>query len=120
MTLHDYRAPWERHAACAGTDPHLWYGRDDVYEPGWQAHQRRQSAKAVCRSCPVQTECLLDELTRPRSEQHGIRGATTAGERARLLAHWRAIGSIPQHTPPSDTDIMRNLLEGEAQGRAAS
>ncbi|GAA3357855.1 WhiB family transcriptional regulator [Saccharopolyspora gregorii] len=118
MKIHDTRS-WEREAACAGTDPRLWFGEDDVRESGSDAHRRRENAKAICRTCPVLTDCLVDELMRPHTEQHGIRGATTPGERVRILARWRAAGLVPRHDPPTDADVLRTLLGEEPRQRTA-
>lgn len=49
-------------------------------------------ALRVCQQCPVQPQCLADELTYPVSEQHGVRGGLTAVARRDLLGHWRHLG----------------------------
>ncbi|MFR9728109.1 WhiB family transcriptional regulator [Saccharopolyspora sp. MS10] len=117
MKIYDARS-WEREAACAGTDPRLWFGEDDVRESGSDAHRRREHATAICRTCPVLTDCLVDELMRPGNEQHGIRGATTPGERARILARWRATGYIAEPISAADADALRTLLGEDGEVRA--
>ncbi|MEJ7585573.1 MAG: WhiB family transcriptional regulator, partial [Acidimicrobiales bacterium] len=45
---------WRRRSACRDTDPELFF---PVGTTG-PAIEQIQSAKAVCRSCEAQTECL--------------------------------------------------------------
>lgn len=101
---------WEERAACAGTMLELWYGPDDYEEPADQARWRHCRARDFCATCPVWTHCLADELTRPLSEQHGIRGGLTPRARERLLARWRTAGLVPAHGPPTDVDFLHTLL----------
>ena len=69
LTLHD----WTAQAACGSKDP------DDLFVSG--AAQNR--AKAVCRSCPVRTECLADSLD--NRVEFGVWGGMTERERRALL-----------------------------------
>ncbi|GAB3289045.1 WhiB family transcriptional regulator [Parasphingorhabdus pacifica] len=105
MTTH-----WEERAACTGTMLELWYGTDDYDEPRDQARWRRRRASEFCAICPVWTECLAEELVRPLSQQHGIRGGLTPRARERLLARWRAASLVPEHGPPGDVEFVRTLL----------
>lgn len=67
---------WREQAACSSVDPDLWHPEgDEVITKG-------RRAKAVCGSCPVQTECLEYALT--QGENLGIWGGLTALERRRL------------------------------------
>lgn len=66
-------AHWAESALCAQTDP-------DLFFPGDGDHGGR--AKAVCRKCDVQPECLADALA--RGEQHGVWGGLTVEERRKL------------------------------------
>lgn len=52
----------------------LWFGPESYAEPKDQARWRQRRATEVCATCPVRTDCLAEELIRPISEQHGIRG----------------------------------------------
>lgn len=73
---------WRQHSACAakGADP------DDMFpersKPGLAA------ARALCTSCPVQTECLLaalaEEGNKGRESRYGIRGGLTPSQRHAL------------------------------------
>jgi WhiB family redox-sensing transcriptional regulator len=71
LTARSARARWTDLAACAEVDPELWFP-----EKGASS----ESAKRICRACPVRAQCLEDALS--RSEMHGIWGATSRHERA--------------------------------------
>lgn len=61
---------WFAKAACAGADPNIFFPTlDDTDNHGRQA-------KAICATCPVRTDCLVDALQ--RNEDSGIWGG--AGE----------------------------------------
>lgn len=63
------REPWMTNAACQHHDPELWFPTRG---------QPTTTAKTICDSCPVRTNCLQYGL----DEQHGIWGGLSAGERA--------------------------------------
>ena len=64
---------WRSEASCAGVDPDLFYpGRGGDAEP----------AKAVCRRCPVRSQCLATALL--RGEKFGTWGGLTELERRPL------------------------------------
>ena len=69
------RAPWWEEAACADTDPELFF--PDRGEP-WKAERARQ----VCNRCRVLNQCRDYAV----AEGHllGIWGGLTADERAKL------------------------------------
>lgn len=78
---------WRRSANCLGVDPDLFYpergGSKEL-----QAEQLRQ-AKAVCASCTVRPQCLVDALE--RQEVFGVWGGLSERERRRLrrkLPRW--------------------------------
>lgn len=72
--------------ACLEEDPELFF------PPGESEQHRDQidEAKAVCRRCPVVTECLEIAL-RAGTGLHGVWGATSNTDRTRMLrsAHRR-------------------------------
>lgn len=68
---------WDKRAACRDADPELFF---PVSETGPHVEQ----AKAVCRGCPVRTDCL--ERAVRAGEPAGIWGGLTAPERRRLRA----------------------------------
>lgn len=70
---------WFARAACLGLDPNLWF--PETIEGEGDNHGRH--AKAICATCPVQLDCLVDALA--RNEDGGIWGG--AGEPTR-----RALG----------------------------
>jgi WhiB family redox-sensing transcriptional regulator len=74
--LHDGTGDWRELAACSSVDPDLWHPEgDEVITKG-------RRAKTICRSCPVQIECLEHALT--HDENLGIWGGLTPIERRRL------------------------------------
>jgi hypothetical protein len=86
-------AAWRERAACATADQDIFY--PDVYE-GWdetRVRKRRRDpyaeARALCASCPVRDECLLEELSLARSDQHGFRGGLEPAERRLLITPGR-------------------------------
>lgn len=112
--------PWAtavHDAACADVDPVLFYGSDEYDEPVDQRQWRQRRAIQVCDDCPVRTQCLVNELTRPVNKQYGVRGGMSAGARRRLLSRWRKAGLIPAQAPGSH-DVVENLLD--VRGRSAS
>ncbi len=65
---------WKRQALCAGhPDRGAWFADD---------HASARRAKAVCRACPVRSECLAFALA--TGSHDGIWGGTTPYERRRL------------------------------------
>lgn len=60
-------------AACLGMDPELFYPEQDDFEG-------RDAALAVCHSCPIEAQCLAENLT----SKWGVVGGTTADERKRM------------------------------------
>ncbi|MFI5046967.1 MAG: WhiB family transcriptional regulator [Acidimicrobiia bacterium] len=64
---------WQEHANCLGVDP-------DLFFPERGASTRE--AKAVCRSCEVQVDCL--EYALAHGEKFGIWGGLSERERRRV------------------------------------
>ena len=76
---------WRAHALCANTDPDLWFAAGAI---------EHKDAKRVCRSCPVQKQCLTYAMDAPID--HGIWGGMTERERRRVRrkagnADWRSM-----------------------------
>lgn len=67
---------WQAFAACYGKPVEWWYPS----APGDHADTER--AKAICRSCPVITDCLDHALE--HDERFGIWAATSEKERMRM------------------------------------
>ena len=67
------RAAWASKARCRATDA------DELFVRG--ASQRK--ATAICRQCPVLTECLADALD--NHEKFGVWGGMTERQRRALL-----------------------------------
>ena len=81
-------------------NPDLWFpeGQVNVGRPTRAAHQRMienaLTAIAICRECPIRTNCL-DEGMRSENIEHGIWGGLMAGERIKL-ARANKSGTIRQ------------------------
>lgn len=68
---------WQGRAACRGLDTETFFLPDAMRGPKKVA--RETAAKAICRGCPVITNCLNWALT--VAEPHGVWGGTTPAER---------------------------------------
>lgn len=66
---------WRQQAACRNVNPNLMFP-NDWDEDGIAA------AKALCRACPVQDQCLTFALD--NREDHGIWGGATERERSKI------------------------------------
>lgn len=72
--IDDLIPDWREHARCAGSD----------YEPFFPKRgDSTARAKAICRECPVSTECLIDAIE--RNEPFGVRGGMAWGPRKALV-----------------------------------
>lgn len=69
--------PWRHLAACNGMNTDYWFPDTT----GATVNNSPAVARAIqiCKTCPVQTQCLTWALERP--EMHGIWGGTTAEQR---------------------------------------
>ena len=79
----DLDRDWMPHAACIGCDPELFFpsGRR------WNIAAEIAEAKAICRRCEVQPECLAYALK--NCIRHGVWGGTSEGERIDLRRRMR-------------------------------
>lgn len=79
---------WIKQAACAG---HADLMYPDNNEAGID------TAKRICRPCPVRRECLVDAI-RTGDNEHGIRAGLRANERRAVAREWaaRQPGAVPQ------------------------
>ena len=75
---------WRRTAACRDTDPDLFF---PVGTTG-PAIEQIENAKAVCRACDVQKDCLDYALV--TNQDSGIWGGTSEEERRALRRQWVA------------------------------
>lgn len=71
---------WAERGACIGEDP-------DLFFPERGASTRE--AKAICRACPVQQECLEHAIR--TGEKHGIWGGRSERERRRMRKYRRNV-----------------------------
>jgi len=79
----DYRPDWHDYAACRDADPELFFPDGDIRS----ARAQVNTAKLICRGCPVRTICLSWALA--SGQEHGIWGGLTEDERRRLHRHNR-------------------------------
>ena len=75
---------WREYSACRDTDPDLFF---PVGTTG-PAIEQIENAKAVCRTCDVQKNCLEYALT--TNQDSGIWGGTSEEERRVLRRQWVA------------------------------
>lgn len=79
--------PWMKDAACRDTDPNLFF---PVGTTG-PAIEQIETAKAVCRECSVQSDCL--EYALETKQEYGIWGGASEDELRQLRrARARDIG----------------------------
>jgi WhiB family redox-sensing transcriptional regulator len=77
---------WWTRAACQRADVNLFFKPDKTESASKAEKQRRQTAaKALCRSCPVNGECLAEAIA--LGDRYAIRASYTAKERKRLRLH---------------------------------
>jgi WhiB family transcriptional regulator, redox-sensing transcriptional regulator len=77
-------ADWRQHAACRDTSPEMFF---PVGSTG-PAINAIEAAKAVCRACPAQEQCL--EFALATNQEAGVWGGTSEDERRRLRKQWLA------------------------------
>ena len=80
---------WRDGAACRDTNVELYFPTGNT----GSAADQIESAKAVCRSCPVQSACLQFALE--SNQEAGIWGGKDEDERRRLRRGWRASQRSP-------------------------
>ena len=73
---------WRARAACRGPETSLFFPPSNT-ERREDRDQREARAKAICRDCPVQRDCLDHALA--VGEPHGIWGGLNESERRGLL-----------------------------------
>lgn len=71
----DHSTWWDR-AACAGTDPSLWFA--DGHEDDWDRLAREAVAAAICDVCPVFNQCAESAIAGP--EEYGFWAGMNADE----------------------------------------
>ena len=73
---------WVAQAACAGYDPEWWFAERGPDMPARSVKTVQDTAKVICRACPVQAECLAWALE--GDARFGIYGGLSSEERAEL------------------------------------
>jgi WhiB family redox-sensing transcriptional regulator len=72
---------WQVLGACRSEDSEMFFHPET--ERGTRRRAREAAAKAVCRRCPVVSECLAHALA--AQEPYGVWGGLSEGERGALL-----------------------------------
>lgn len=90
-------ARWQDRAACKGMDPTIFFGPEHT-EVVKEKRDREEAAKQVCRTCPVNRECLEHALN--SKEAYGIWGGLTELERKALLRRRASSGAVLASTLP--------------------
>ena len=84
---------WRDEAACVGTDPDTFFPGYSSEPPGVWTNQQKQAAiettakaRAICRTCPVELDCLnyVLQTVKTASIDHGIWGGTTPQQRQHI------------------------------------
>ena len=75
-------SPWRGNAMCARQDATVFFPPSH-FEMKPEKDEREDKARALCRACPVQQECLDYSLT--VQEPHGIWGGLNELERRRAI-----------------------------------
>ena len=73
---------WRAAAECRGENA-VYFFAPSHFERKPEKDLREGAARALCRACPVQRECLEHSLT--TNESHGIWGGLNELERRRLI-----------------------------------
>lgn len=74
---------WRGLAACRNVDANLFFPSGST----GAVLAQLQAAKAFCRSCPVQRDCL--EFALETNQEDGVWGGADETERRRLRREWR-------------------------------
>lgn len=77
---------WQEKAKCREVDPELFYLPYGLRQNNKQ--KRINEAKAVCKQCPVISECLQFALS--TEEPFGVWGGTSPEDRKRILLRKKA------------------------------
>lgn len=93
--LSDADQGWKASAACS--DPTI---DPEIFHATGATSPEVRRAKAVCRGCPVQMQCLKWALD--TEEPHGILGGATIRQRRAILRK-RALGTSDQSLPAHHT-----------------
>ena len=103
---------WQQHAACRGQDPDLWHPSGD----GGTARAAMRQAIAICRTCPVQLECLdLGHRVDAAHTAYNGRGVGIYGGLTGNARYWARRG---RHTdgPPVNRNEPRPINHGTEGG----
>lgn len=79
MNMHN----WRNQAACRDKDPEIFFLEDHS--------QSVETAKAICRHCPVTDACMQDSIR--TGDYHGIRAGLPGSSRRRIAGGHPVIGT---------------------------
>jgi WhiB family transcriptional regulator, redox-sensing transcriptional regulator len=91
---------WRASAACRGLDPEIFFPITTTTgaSAATQLEDQIEAAKSICRTCPVQIECLEYALT--TNQEAGIWGGADEEER-RKLRRKRGLRKKPNQNSPT-------------------
>ena len=78
---------WQHQALCVGRPINLFYPEKNSDNRKGNLLPTERKAKALCARCPVRKECLEMGMT----QEFGIWGGTTPGERVRARRYQKAV-----------------------------
>ncbi len=115
---------WMQDAICRQVDPDLFF--PSYNDPTTSHIADARNAKAICKTCPVQLECLDAALR--RGERHGIWGGVNMGSnRAAQREEMRRQRGIEldrsefdEHGGPTDAGARRHYRRGEKPCQACA
>ena len=79
--------------ACDDEDPEVFFGPIDSPING-KLYAWEKKALAICVKCLIQRRCLAEALRHPVSQQYGVVGGMTAGQRRALMLAGRQKASL--------------------------
>ncbi len=98
---------WEKRAACAVSDPELFF-------PNLSDTESAEQAKRICARCPVSEECL-EKALRTGDNEHGIRAGLTPKQRQKLLDVARSRKRVDRDAVDRLVDLGNNAEQVAAQ-----
>lgn len=85
---------WRLRALCLNFHEDLWFGPEKEPEHVWK--QRTLRAKAICKQCPVKSNCKEFSLRHGFAEAYGIWGGLDEWERLAFLVSKKRAEEFPR------------------------
>lgn len=91
---------WQMDGVCRGEDPNIFFHPEG--ERGSARENRQSAAKALCRRCPVITECAAHALA--VREPYGVWGGMTEEDREAVYSRRRIAAQTFIPAPAAKTE----------------